>query len=157
MKIAVIFDSKFGNTQLLAEKIGSDLKKQNARVFHLADVEEDTLKTTDLIFLGTPTHGGQATPNMNVFISKLVGKNNTWKIACFDTRFSPKNVGFGLKLLMTVIGYASPKMSKALAKATAITVLGEEGLIVNDKKGPLANGELERASRWAQEMVNKAK
>jgi flavodoxin len=154
MNIFVAYDSQFGNTQQVAEGIGQVLaKKHQVTVQHIGDTSPQKLGAVDLLFLGTPTHGGQATPNMNMFISQIVAQKLPIKVACFDTRFSPQRVGLGLKLLMSVIDYASPKMAKNLEKNTAGTVLGFEGFIVTDKEGPLASGELQRAQQWAQDMV----
>jgi len=157
MKVYVVYDSQFGNTQQVAEGIGLILaKKHSVKVKHISEISPKKLEQVDVLFLGTPTHGGQATPNMNLLISQIVASKVFLKVACFDTRFSPQNVGLGLKLLMSVIDYASPKMAKNLAKSAAITVLGFEGFIVTDKSGPLAEGELNRAQNWAEKMVASA-
>lgn len=154
MKVLIVYDSQFGNTQQVAEGIGQALAtKHTVKVKHLSKVSVAECKKSDILFLGTPTHGGQATPNMNLLISQMVADKLSLQVACFDTRFSPQNVGLGLKLLMSIIDYASPKMAKNLAKNAAATVLGFEGFIVTDKAGPLAPGELERAQQWAPKLI----
>jgi hypothetical protein len=71
----------------------------------------------------------------------------------FDTRLGPEDVGLGLRLLMNVIGYAAPRIAKALV-AKGYTLVGEpKGFIVTGKEGPLADGELDRARNWGADLA----
>ena len=74
------------------------------------------------------------------------------KVAAFDTRLSGADVNIGLKLLMGLIGYAGPRIEKALASRGGVVVTTAEGFIVTGKEGPLRRGELERASLWGRTL-----
>ncbi len=155
MNILVSYDSQFGNTQQVADAIGKALNKNHSvQVKPVSQTSVADLQRIDLLFLGSPTQGGQAKPTTKSLISQIVAESIPLKYACFDTRFSPDNVGLGLKLLMSIIGYASPKMAKALSKNPAGRVIGEEGFIVLGKEGPLAEGELSRCQTWAKKLVS---
>ena len=67
-------------------------------------------------------------------------------VAAFDTRFELESQGVGLRLLMSVIRYAAPRLAKALEKKGGKLVAEPEGFIVENKEGPLKEGELERAT-----------
>jgi flavodoxin len=150
MNILIVYDSRFGNTEKVAEAIKNCLL-QTHRV-EIARVEEaGDVNGYEGIVLGSPTHGGQATPAMQAFIKKLPDLKNI-HVAVFDTRIKADEVGKALQLLMKVIGYAAPKMAKALAQKGAV-VVAQEGFLVKDKEGPLVQGELLRAGEWVEEMA----
>ena len=74
------------------------------------------------------------------------------RVAAFDTRFEAEEQGVGLRLLMSVIRYAAERIAKDLAKKGGKHVAKPEGFIVENKEGPLKQGELERANKWAKGM-----
>lgn len=75
------------------------------------------------------------------------------RVAVFDTRFAVSEHGLGLKLLMKTIGFAADKLARQLTTLGGELVVPAEGFIVQDKKGPLAKGELERAGVWGGEIA----
>ena len=67
-------------------------------------------------------------------------------VAVFDTRTPPT-------ILSRIFGFAAPRIAKRLEK-TGVALVGEPGgFIVEGIKGPLKEGELERAAAWAQEIA----
>jgi hypothetical protein len=67
-------------------------------------------------------------------------------VAAFDTRTPPT-------ILSRVFGFAAPKMAKRLEKEGMTLLVPPAGFIVKGIKGPLEEGELERAAGWAQEIA----
>jgi hypothetical protein len=65
-------------------------------------------------------------------------------VAVFDTRTRT-----------TVFGYAAPRMAKRLKRSGGNLVAPPEGFLVLGIEGPLKDGELERAARWARGMAEK--
>jgi hypothetical protein len=55
---------------------------------------------------------------------------------------------------MKVIGYAAPRISSGLQAKGGRLAAAPEGFIVEDKEGPLKQGELERAASWARSLVS---
>ena len=67
-------------------------------------------------------------------------------VAVFDTRYKTKLVG--------IFGYAAGRILKNLKEKGANVVGHPEGFFVtSDKKPQLKEGELERATNWAKELV----
>jgi len=152
MKAFIIYDSIYGNTEKIAQAIGDGLPGE-VKVVRVGEVNPSELKTYDLIILGSPVHGGRATPAIDAFIKKLPANSLQRKsVAAFDTRFESEDQGVGLRLLMSVIRYAAERIAKDLVKKGGRLVAEPEGFIVENKEGPLKQGELERASKWAKEM-----
>lgn len=54
-----------------------------------------------------------------------------------------------LNVMVKLFGYAAAPLSKAMAAKGASVVVAGEGFFVNGSEGPLRQGELERASKWA--------
>ena len=152
MKAYIIYDSMYGNTEKIAQAIGNGLTGE-VKVVRVGEANPSELKTCDLLILGSPVHGGRATPALDEFIKKLPANSLQGKnVAAFDTRFESENQGVGLRLLMSVIRYAAERLAKALVKKGGRLVAEPEGFIVENKEGPLKQGELERADKWARGM-----
>ena len=152
MKAYIIYDSMYGNTQKIAQAIGEGLAGE-VKVTSISGANSSELKTSDLLIVGSPVHGGRATPALDTFIKQLPENSlEGISVAAFDTRFESEEQGVGLRILMSVIRYAAPRLAKALVKKGGILVAEPEGFIVENKEGPLKEGELERATKWASQL-----
>jgi len=106
-----------------------------------------------MLIVGSPVHGGRATPELDAFIKQIPTNSlEGVSVAAFDTRFEAEEQGVGLRILMSVIRYAAPRIAKALIKKGGILVAEPEGFVVENKEGPLKQGELERATKWATQL-----
>ncbi|MDD2274474.1 MAG: flavodoxin family protein [Candidatus Pacebacteria bacterium] len=143
MKNLVIYDSCFGNTEKIAEAIAKSI---SAKAIKINDIKDANLNEVELIILGCPTHGGRPTEAIQKFINDITLKNI--KFAVFDTRMSKDDINIALKLLIKLIGYASPKMAKTLKSKGYELITSPEGFLVKGKEGPLSDGEIERAKNW---------
>ncbi len=144
MRSLVIFDSVYGNTEKVARAIGAALPGdvEVARVTH---AEPSTLGQVDLLVLGSPTLGGRPTEAFKGFLSKLpAAQLKGLRVATFDTRYSGKFV--------KVFGFAADRIAEALTSGGAVMALPPEPFYVSGKKGPLKEGELERAAQWAKRL-----
>ena len=153
MKALVVYDSLYGNTEKVARAI-ADAVGGEAKSVGKLDLSE--LKDLDLLIASSPTHGGRPSPSMQEFLNRI--PNNALqgvKVAAFDTRFEKSEHGIGLRLLMTVINFAAPRIAKALESKGGKLVAEPEGFIVSGKEGPLKKGELERAKKWGGDVINK--
>ena len=143
MKNIVIYDSCFGNTEKIAQAIADSI---SAEMVKIKDIKISDLDDIKLIIVGCPTHGGRPTEAIQKFIDNIALKNI--KFAVFDTRISKKDINIALRLLIKVIGYASPKIAKTLKSKGYEIITQPEGFLVKGKEGPLADGEIERARDW---------
>ena len=142
----------YGNTEKIAQAIGEGLTGE-VKVVSVGEANPSDLKTCDLLIIGSPVHGGRATPALDTFIKQLPANSlEGISVAAFDTRFESEEQGVGLRLLMSVIRYAAPRLAKAMEKKGGILVAEPEGFIVENKEGPLKEGELERATKWASQL-----
>jgi len=146
----VIYDSVYGNTKLIAQNIAKNI---SAKVININDLKNSDLDNLNLLVVGTPTYGGQATPKIQQLVKNLSKDllNNT-KVAVFDTRLLEKDLNFALKMLIKTIGYAAPKIANLLSDKGAKIIVSPEGFIVKGKEGPLAPGELDRAKDWLKNV-----
>jgi flavodoxin len=152
MKKVILYDSMFGNTQKVAEAIGNGLGGECV-LCHVKEAKLQELKEAGLVVVGSPTHGGRASaPTQALFkqLDKSVLANT--QVAVFDTRVAMGDQPVLLRMLLKLIGFASPKMAKVLASKGGMLLLEPEGFIVEDKEGPLRNGELERAQQWGEKI-----
>lgn len=155
MKIVIVYDSYFGNTEKIAAVMAHDLKS-NHQVY-LARIDELTperLVGADLMVIGSPTRGFRPTPKITEFITDQVPTYDFGAIAIFDTRADVKEIkNRFLTFLMSRAGYANDAMVKSLKKAHQ-PLVGEPGeFYVTGKEGPLESDEETKAVAWIQEIV----
>lgn len=152
MKALVIYDSVYGNTEKIARAIADGLTGE-VKVVPVGTMNASEVRSFDLLIVGSPVHGGRATPAIDAFLKQLPAHSLEGKsVAAFDTRFEAEEQGVGLRLLMSVIRYAAERIARELVKKGGTLAAEPEGFIVEQKEGPLKEGERERASRWAKTM-----
>jgi len=144
MKTLIIYDSAYGNTEKIANAIGDGITG-DAKVMQAAKASLSDLKSIDILIVGAPTYGGRPTPPVKDFINKLSMEDiKGIDVAAFDTRLPQRWV--------KIFGFAAGKIARNL-KAKGGNLLGSEGFFVKGGKGPLMDGELERASNWAKQIT----
>ena len=142
MRTLVIYDSTYGNTAKIAQAIGTAI---TAQVLRVGEVNPSAMNALDLLILGSPTMGGKPTQAIQDWLQALAPALKGVNVAAFDTRLTAKWV--------RLFGYAAEKIAGSL-KANGGTLLGSPaGFFVKGTKGPLQEGELERAAAWAKEIV----
>src|SRR5690606_8428073 len=121
----------------MAAAIGED-----ARLLPVSQVQAEAIGACDLVVVGSPTQGGRPTQATQALLRRLPANALQGKrVAAVDTRFDPASHGFGLKLLMRVIGVAAPRILAGLEGRGGTAAATAEGFIVEDKQGPLRDGE----------------
>jgi flavodoxin len=147
MKVVVVYDSVYGNTEEIAKSIAESIGEE-VKVVKAESTGETDLESIDLLIIGAPTYGGRPTPNMKEFLNRIkaVSLKNV-KIAAFDTRFPAAWV--------KMFGFAAGKIEKRLKSQGGESVIKPEGFFVSGTKGPLVEGEYERAAKWAQDIISK--
>ena len=141
MKALVVYDSTYGNTEKIAQAIGDAVA---AQVIRVGEVNPSGLKGFDLVIVGSPTHGGRPTPEIQGLLKAtpaLQGVN----AAAFDTRHVSK--------WTLLFGYAAPRIARSLKGNGGTLLVPPEGFFVLGTQGPLKEGELERAAAWAQRIT----
>lgn len=141
MKILIVYDSTYGNTEEIARAIGEAITGE-VKVLRVG--EADPSETFDLLIVGSPTHGGRPTQAIQNFTKRVPALNGA-PVAAFDTRLSTS--------LVKIFGYAAGRIGKTLEKKGGTLVKPPEAFFVKGTKGPLREGELERAASWAGEIA----
>lgn len=132
MKTVVIYDSVYGNTEKIARAVGENLTG-GVKVVRACDMNASDLRSFDLVIVGSPVHGGRATPLIEAFLRQLPAHSLKGKsVAAFDTRFEAEEQGVGLRILMSVIRYAADRIARDLTKKGGALVAEPEGFIVEN-------------------------
>jgi len=147
----IIYESKYGNTRLVAEKIAEGIRQApgvEAEVRELKEVNPEGLAGFDAIVIGSPNHMGNATRSIRKFIDELGKINLRGKLAAvFDTCID-KDFEKAVKKMERQIDEKAPSLSLA-APGLSVRV---EGM-----KGPVTEGELPRCQDFGITIGNRLK
>jgi flavodoxin I len=147
MKALIVYDSVYGNTEKIARAIaGAPASSGEVKVLRVGEVNPSEFESVDLLGVGSPNQGGRPTPAIKEFLSKIPA--NALKnvgVTSFDTRFSTR--------LVAIFDYAAGKIADSLKTKGGTLILSPEPFFVKGRKGPLKEGELERAAGWAKGIV----
>ncbi|MGB6872851.1 MAG: flavodoxin family protein [Dehalococcoidia bacterium] len=151
MKVLIVYDSVFGNTERVAQAIGNALGSQeDVEILRVSNVKPEQLTGLKLLIVCSPTHGGRPTPVIQDFLNKISGPAiRGINVAAFDTRLSTRLVG--------IFGYAAGRIADSLKRKGGTLIASPEGFFVKGREGPLKEGELERAASWAKVIVKSKK
>jgi flavodoxin len=138
MKALVVYDSKYGNTEMIARTIGEEV---GGRLLLVSEAKPAELMELDLLIIGSPTHGGWYTEGIKEMLDTLPVLEGV-NLAVFDTRTK-----------RSLFGFAAPRMARDLEKTGWELLAPPEGFVVLGIKGPLKEGELERAASWAKSIT----
>ncbi len=161
MKAMVIYDSKFGNTEKIAQAVGEALGSLGqVEVMRVGKVQAQRLSGLDLLVVGSPTWRFRPTPAISELLKSIPrnGLKGT-RVAAFDTRLTPEEIQSTAAILgriVSIFGFAAQPISKALQKKGGEPVAPAEGFYVEGSEGPLRDGELERAAGWARQAAARA-
>ena len=145
MRVLIVYDSVYGNTQKIAEAIGSGIAGE-VKAVKASDANLTALSSTDLLIVGSPTQGGRPTKPVQDFITGISESAiKGLKVASFDTRYAGRFV--------KVFGFAAERIAQSLKAKGGTMTAPPEAFFVTGKQGPLKEGELERAMRWGGEIA----
>jgi flavodoxin I len=150
MKALIVYDSVYGNTEKIARAIAEAITPSGeVKVLRAGEANPSELASIGLLIVGSPTHGGRPTPPIQDFLNKVPKLSQGANVAAFDTRSTTK--------LARVFGYAAGRIARNLKRKGGILIASPEGFFVTGTKGPLKEGELERAAGWAKGILESKK
>jgi flavodoxin len=146
MNVLVIYDSTYGNTEGIAQAIADALADAGSvRLLRANKVQPSDLQDVDLLVLGCPTHKRRPTPAIEAFLTCTAPTSlSQVSAAAFDTRYHRPRL---------LTGSAAGRLAKSLRKAGASVDVPSQSFFVLSREGPLEEGELERATAWAHEIL----
>ena len=152
VKVFVIYDTMYGNTKLVAEKIMVGIREVEGIKTAVSDVEEVDLEKMadfDAILIGSPNHYGGPVRSIRAFIDKL-GKLDLkakW-VAVFDTYLGGGNFEKAVKRMERIIGERVPGLN-LITSGLSIRVGG--------MKGPIVEGEDLKCKVFGKNIANQLK
>jgi hypothetical protein len=164
MKMIVVYESLFGNTQIIGEAIAEGLAALGQVTSgNVDEISPESTGDADLVVVGGPTHAhGMARMSTRYpkvdnpkYLPSLPGTTvlRTWlnqmpegngRCAAFDTRFDKP---------AWLTGSAAKQIAKRL-KAKGLVVLASDSFFVEGTNGPLAKGERARATAWGHRLAS---
>jgi len=147
VKVFVVYDTKYGNTKIVAEEILEGLREVEGVETAISDVEKVDLgrvANSEAILIGTPNHMGGPAWTIRKFIDKLgkVDLKAEWA-AVFDTYLGGD------------FEKAVKKMEKRIREKIPRLKLVSPGLSVRVEgmKGPIAEGELPKCREFGKKIA----
>lgn len=153
LKSIVVYESKYGNTRTVAEKIAEGMNQVTgieAIIAEVRDVDISRVEEFDVILIGSPNHVGGATRRIKKFIDELgkldLKNKNT---AVFDTYIANWDRDFEKVV---------KKLEKQIAEKIPGISLVAPGLSVKvDKpKGPITEGEIPKCQEFGKKIAELA-
>jgi flavodoxin len=146
MKSLVVYESRFGNTALIARAVADTLREHGAaRLLAVEDVAATDLDGIDLLVVGGPTHAHGLSAALGAWLKGLPeAQLRALPVAAFDTRF---------RMPRLLTGSAARALARRLGRLGATTIAAPESFFVTEGEGPLADGEIERAIAWARGLA----
>ena len=151
VKVLVVYDTKYGNTKLVAETIVEGMREVEGIETAISDVEEVDLERVadyDAILIGSPNHWGGPVRGIKKFIDKL-GKLDLkarW-VAVFDT-YIKEDFEKAVKKMEKRINEKVPRL-KLIVPGLSIKV--------GDMKGPIVDGELPKCRDFGKKIATQLK
>jgi flavodoxin len=146
-KAIIIYESRWGNTKLVGEKIAEGMRQvkgTEATVVDVKNLASTQIGSFDAILIGSPNHMGGATRNIGSFIDTLSLLHvNGKKAAAFDT------------CMKNDYEKTEKKLERLIAqKAPGIKVLTPGlSIVVNGFKGPTQPEELNKAVEFGKKIA----
>ena len=151
MKVFVVYDTKYGNTKLVAETIADGLKELEGMETAISDIEEldlDNIPDFDLVLIGSPNHMGGPVRGITRFIDELGKRDMEGKqAAVFDT-YMGGDFNKAVSKMEARIKQKAPSL-RLISSGLSIKV---EGM-----KGPIVEGEIPKCREFGNKIAEQLK
>jgi flavodoxin len=151
MHALVVYFSKFGNTQKVAEAIAETLKSNGAvRVISSEALSAADFDDVNLVVMGTPTHNMNLPKAVRPVFERLPKRSlKNIPVAAFDTSYK---MSWWLSHFT-----AAKRLSHKLRELGGKRIVPPETFHVTGREGPLYDGEIERAKAWAASIFERSR
>lgn len=149
VKVFVVYDSKHGNTKLVAEKILEGIREFvgiETAIGYVKEIDIEKVADYDAIVLGAPNHMGRPSRTMKKFVDRLAELDLKAKnVAVFGT-YSGR---------VRPVDRAVKKLGKMAEKKLPNLTLISPGLSirVNGIPGPIVEGELPKCVDFGKKIA----
>jgi hypothetical protein len=167
MRARVVFESMFGNTQMIAEAIADGIAgKLEVEIQEVGAASAEMPGDLALLVVGGPTHahgmtrpatrkspdvskrtGGPVSTGLGIreWVPAVSPPRGKIAAATFDTRFDKPS---------WLTGSAARGAAKALRRRGFAMITEPQSFFVSGTSGPLAEGEIERAHAWGAMLAS---
>jgi hypothetical protein len=166
MHALVVFESTFGNTQMIAKAVADGLSPgMRTDIVEVGVAPAVIGDDVDLMVVGGPTQAfglsrprtrqtaaEQAGPSLvstgiglREWLDAVEGGSESVAAAAFDTRFDKPH---------WLVGSAARGVEKRLRRLGFRVIASSQSFFVAGTPGPLLDGEAERARRWGEELAS---
>ncbi len=151
VKVFVIYDSKYGNTKLAAEKIIEGIKEVGdleTAIGYVKEIDLGKVADYDALVIGAPNHMGRPSRTMKKFIDRLAEIDLKAKNVVVFGTYSGRE---------RVVDRAVKKLEKNCRKKLPKLNLILPGLSVrvNGIPGPVVEGELPKCVDFGKKIADK--
>lgn len=151
VRVFVVYDTKHGNTRIVAENIVDGLEEAGGIETALSDVEAvdpNNMPDFDAILIGSPNHVGRPARSISRFIDRLGRIEMTGKkVAVFDTYLG----GDFNKVVKKMEGRIRDKVPSLNLISPGLSIR------VDEMKGPIAEGELPKCRDFGRNIADQLK
>ena len=158
MNCLVVYDTVYGNTEQVARAIATALMPAHSvRLIKADQIAELDTASIDLLIVGGPTQRHRMSPNIAAVLKATPrGTLKGVKVAAFDTRY---------RMAAWLSGSAASNIARHLLRLGGSLRISPESFFIERDTPPqgekrrhnlerLEAGEIERAAKWAVEIVN---
>jgi menaquinone-dependent protoporphyrinogen IX oxidase len=150
VKVYVGYDSKYGNTKLVAENLLKGMREVEgieAAIGYVKEVDAEKVADYDVIVLGAPNHMGRPSRTMTKFVDKLAEIDLKAKdVAVFGTYAGRiRTVDRAVKKLENMVKKKLPNVN-LISPSLSVRV--------NGVTGPIVEGELPKCVDFGKKIAN---
>jgi flavodoxin len=147
VKALVVYYSRFGNTEKIAEALAEGLQRGGieTKTTRVDEVRLDEVRQNDLICIGTPVHAWNIPTPVKDFLNRLKGMFGLSRKKAF---------AFDTKLESRLAGSASNKVEEILKALGFSIAKPANSVIVRDIEGPLEEGAEQAFKQTGEELVS---
>lgn len=164
-RACVLFESTFGSTERVAKAVARGLRDEgyDATVVDVRLALFCSPENADLVVVGAPTHTFSALPRD---LDALRGARSPGSTGVRDWLEFLPTASTGAPLHLAVFDTRAAKVCRFLSAGRAIRRLARrhgarmvgdlQGFLVEDVRGPLREGEVQRARAWGRSLAAEA-
>ena len=149
-KFYITYDTKYGNTKLVAESIAEGMREVacvEVSIDYVKDIDVEKLREADELVLGAPNHMARPSRAMMKFVDTLSKQSLKAKNAAIFGTYSGRvrNPDRAVKKMEKIIEEKFPS-TKLVSPSLSVRVYGVTG--------PLAEGELQKCKEYGRTIAN---
>lgn len=149
MRTLVVYFTKFGNTQKVAEAIAESMQtKGAARLLSADKLTSADLEDVDLVIMGTPTHKMNLPEAVRPVFERLPRR------ILRGTPFATFDTSYKMSAILSRFT-AAKRLSQKLKKLGGRRIVPPETFHVEGREGPMFEGEFDRAREWASGILER--